>query len=133
MSISFEAALGDHEKALRLRIQRASTLANNLANVDTPNFKARDLDFRQMLDHEMSDNGASLTRTNSQHLQGEVETVSSNELMYRIPQQPSIDGNTVEDQIENAEYMKNVLAFQASFEFLNDEFKGLRSAIRGEA
>ncbi len=132
MAISFESALGDHEKALRLRTLRASTLANNLANSDTPNFKAQDLDFRKMLDQEIS-NSTSLTRTNSQHLQGETEASPSDELLYRIPQQPSIDGNTVEDQVENAEYMKNALAFQASFEFLNDEFKGLQSAIRGEA
>ena len=85
-----------------------------------------------MLDQEIS-NSTSLTRTNSQHLQGETEASPSDELLYRIPQQPSIDGNTVEDQVENAEYMKNALAFQASFEFLNDEFKGLQSAIRGEA
>ncbi|MFT5117766.1 MAG: flagellar basal-body rod protein FlgB, partial [Kiritimatiellia bacterium] len=48
------------------------------------------------------------------------------------PQQPSIDGNTVEEQIENAEYMKNSIAFQASFNFLNSKFKGLTSAIKGE-
>ena len=132
MAISFESALGDHEKALRLRTLRAATLANNLANSDTPNFKAKDLDFKKMLDQEIS-NSASLTRTDPQHLQGEIEPSPSDELLYRIPQQPSIDGNTVEDQVENAEYMKNALAFQASFEFLNDEFKGLQSAIRGEA
>ncbi len=53
-------------------------------------------------------------------------------MMYRVPSQPSIDGNTVEDQIEHAEYMKNALAFQASFTFLNSKFKGLTAAIRGE-
>lgn len=53
-------------------------------------------------------------------------------VLYRTPHQPSIDGNTVEEQIEHAEYMKNALAFQASFTFLNSKFKGLNTALRGE-
>ena len=46
MSISFDKALGIHEKALGFRAQRAEVLANNIANADTPNYKARDLDFQ---------------------------------------------------------------------------------------
>lgn len=45
MSISFDKALGIHEQALSFRAQRAEVLANNIANADTPNYKARDLDF----------------------------------------------------------------------------------------
>lgn len=132
MTISFESALGDHERALRLRSQRAAVLANNLANIDTPNFKARDLDFRQILNQAEAGTSESIARTNDRHLSQENDTGFGGELLYRTPQQPSIDGNTVEDQIEHAEYMKNALAFQASFEFLSDEFKELKSAIRGE-
>lgn len=132
MSISFESALGVHETALRLRGQRAAILANNLANIDTPKFKARDLDFKTILSQADTENRLAAQTTNEHHISTDAAADESNELLYRTPQQPSIDGNTVEDQIEHAEYMKNALAFQASFEFVSDEFKGLKSALRGD-
>lgn len=133
MSISFESALGIHESALRVRGERASVLANNLANVDTPNYKARDLDFKQMLSQKMETSQRfGMQVTNEQHLGASGFAMDTGHELYRVPHQPSIDGNTVEDQIEHAEYMKNALAFQASFTFLNSKFKGLMSAIRGE-
>ena len=133
MSISFANALGIHESALRVRGQRASVLANNLANVDTPNYKARDLDFKQVL-AQKGGSGAvfGVQVTNDRHIAGGALGAEDPNTLYRTPHQPSIDGNTVEDQIEHAEYMKNALAFQASFTFLNSKFKGLTSAIRGE-
>lgn len=133
MSISFDSALGIHETALRLRGQRAGVLANNLANIDTPNFKARDLDFKQLLNQTTTDNNQlSAQTTNERHMATDNVFGEDANLMYRTPQQPSIDGNTVEDQIEHAEYMKNALAFQASFQFLNAKFQGLKTAIRGD-
>lgn len=133
MTISFESAFGLHEKALRFRGQRAEILSNNLANVDTPNFKARDLDFKQALAQEEAESSVfSTTITNDRHIEASSLLEDDANLLYRIPQQPSIDGNTVEDQIENAEFMKNALDLQTSFEFLNDEFKGLKTAIRGD-
>lgn len=132
MSISIESALGIHETALRLRGQRAGVLANNLANIDTPNFKARDFDFKTILNQADTENRLAAQTTNEHHISTETVDDQNNELLYRTPQQASIDGNTVEDQIEHAEYMKNALAFQASFEFVSDEFKGLKSAIRGD-
>lgn len=133
MSISFDKALGIHESALQVRGQRASVLANNLANVDTPNYKARDLDFKQIL----AQKGGTPQRfgvqvTNERHIAMSAMGAEDPNMLYRVPHQPSIDGNTVEDQIEHAEYMKNALAFQASFTFLNSKFKGLTSALRGE-
>lgn len=133
MSISFANALGIHESALRVRGQRASVLANNLANVDTPNYKARDLDFKQVLAQKGgSTQGFAVQVTNERHIPLGAMGVEDPNMLYRTPHQPSIDGNTVEDQIEHAEYMKNALAFQASFTFLNSKFKGLTAAIRGE-
>ncbi|MGN0921698.1 MAG: flagellar basal body rod protein FlgB [Cellvibrio sp.] len=134
MTISFSKALGIHETALNFRSDRAAVLANNLANVNTPNYKARDLDFRQALSQQM--NGTSSTfsaqTTHARHIEASTFSNDDGGLLYRVPHQPSIDGNTVEDQIEHAEYMKNALAFQSSFQFLNSKFTGLRSAIRGE-
>jgi flagellar basal-body rod protein FlgB len=133
MSISFESALGIHESALRVRGQRAGVLANNLANVDTPNYKARDLDFKQILNQKVTEsNQFNMQSTNERHISLGGAFGEDSDLLYRTPQQPSIDGNTVEDQIEHAEYMKNTLAFQASFQFLNSKFQGLKSAIRGD-
>lgn len=133
MAISFDSALGIHESALRIRGQRASILANNLSNIDTPNFKARDLDFKQMLTQKLTQPSFFSTDvTNERHIEATTITDADSGLLYRTPQQPSIDGNTVEDQIEHAEYMKNALAFQASFQFLNSKFQGLRTAIRGD-
>lgn len=133
MTISFANALGIHESALQVRAQRASLLADNLANVDTPNYKARDLDFKQVLGRVAAEQQQpfAVQVTNERHMY--TEGINANpDVLYRIPHQPSIDGNTVEDQIEHAEYMKNALAFQASFTFLNSKFKGLTSALRGE-
>lgn len=133
MSISFDKALGIHESALHFRSERASVLANNLANIDTPNYKAKDLDFKQALNQKMqSSTGFDLSTTQSGHIDGGAFASNEGDVLYRTPQQPSLDGNTVEDQIEHAEYMKNALAFQTSFQLLNSKFTGLRSAIRGE-
>lgn len=132
MAINFDNGLGIHEQALRLRASRSAVLANNLANADTPGFKAKDIDFKSVLSGQLAmGQGGSMQVTNNRHI-GHHGGVDSLDTLYRTPQQPSIDGNTVEEQIENAEYMKNSLAFQASFTFLNSKFKGLLSAIKGE-
>ncbi len=133
MSISFEKALGIHDSALILRSQRASVLANNLANADTPNFKARDIDFQQLLKDRMrlQSDTIAMAATHARHQPGALQADDS-QLLYRTPQQASVDGNTVEEQVEHAEFMQNTLAYQASFEFLNSTFKGLKTAIRGE-
>lgn len=133
MAISFESALGIHEAALKVRGQRAEVLASNLANADTPNYKARDLDFRQMLASQTGGQGSfAMEATDARHLNVAGGGLEDPELLYRTPYQPSIDGNTVEDHVEHAEYMKNALRFQASFTFLNSKFKGLTSALRGQ-
>lgn len=134
MAINFTQALGIHEQALNLRSDRAALLANNLANVDTPNFKARDLDFRTILQQSLQDDSAgnALQRTNSRHMSLDDDGVSAG-LLYRTPLQPSLDGNTVDEQLELAEFTKNNIDFQASLTFLNSKFSGLTKAIKGEA
>jgi len=135
MSISFDRALGIHEQALGFRTQRAEVLANNIANADTPNYKARDLQFATVL-AEQGAKGArgqfNLNRTDSQHIAAEGVGMGNAGLEYRIPMQPSIDQNTVDLQIEQSNYAENSVQFQASFTLLNSKFKGLVSALRGE-
>lgn len=134
MGISFDKALGVHDQALKLRSSRAAVLANNLANADTPGYKAKDIDFQSALKGQMKihQSHSNLEVTHQRHMSVNSGVGGQFDTLYRTPQQPSIDGNTVEEQIENAEYMKNSLAFQASFNFLNGKFKGLTSAIKGE-
>jgi flagellar basal-body rod protein FlgB len=135
MSISFDKALGIHEQALGFRAQRAEVLANNLANADTPNYKARDLDFSKVLaeQNEKTKNGKfALNMTNSRHIEAEGMGNGDESLMYRTPMQPSIDQNTVDAQLEQSNYAENAVNFQASFTLLNSKFKGLVSALRGE-
>lgn len=132
MAINFNSALGSHESALKFRADRAEVLANNLANADTPNFKARDIDFNSRLQGEMQGRTLSMSATDDQHVNLSSGIDSGADLLYRSPLQPSIDGNTVEEQVEHAEYMKNALQFQASFTILNGKFKGLQRAIKGD-
>ncbi|WP_166364020.1 flagellar basal body rod protein FlgB [Pseudomonas akapageensis] len=135
MSISFDKALGIHEQALGFRAQRAEVLANNIANADTPNYKARDLDFASVLaaQNDKSKNGTfSLEKTNSRHIDAQGLNMADASLQYRTPMQPSIDQNTVDAQLEQSNYAENAVGFQASFTLLNSKFKGLVSALRGE-
>jgi flagellar basal-body rod protein FlgB len=130
MAISFSSALGLHPAALELKAQRAEILANNIINSDTPDFKARDMDFHGLL-LGMSQKHLDMNQTHGNHLAGMAGGPDGN-LHYRVPLQPSIDGNTVDAQVEEAAYTRNALQFQATLTFLNGRFRGLMAAIRGE-
>jgi flagellar basal-body rod protein FlgB len=132
MTISFENALGIHEKALTLRNKRTAVIANNIANADTPGFKARDMDFKAVLSgHGEAKEGRGLMTSNSRHI-GSSSPATEVNLSYRVPTQASLDGNTVDEQQENAAFARNAIEHQASFQFLNGKFTGLIKAIRGE-
>lgn len=133
MAISFDRALGIHEQALQFRTRRSEVLANNMANADTPNFKARDIDFAAVLEQagQGRQGAGQMARTDSRHFNSRGD-VGGAELPYRIPNQPAIDGNTVEEHEEMARYAKNTMDFEASMYFLSSKFRGLQNAIRGE-
>lgn len=132
MAISFQNALGIREQALSLRVDRASMLSSNLANLNTPNYKARDMDFHAELNKRMSGSDAmTMKSTRAGHMSLAGSDAGFDKL-YRSPHQPSIDGNTVEEHVEHAEFMKNSMEFQVSFTLLNSSFKGLSKALRGE-
>ncbi|OAI12843.1 flagellar basal-body rod protein FlgB [Methylomonas lenta] len=130
MAINFNNALGIHPQALALREKRSEILAANLANADTPDYKARDLDFKAALSQTMK-SATTLERTREGHISN-PQMVLGADLMYRNPQQASLDGNTVESHIEQAKYTENAVQYQASLRFINSKFSGLKSAIRGE-
>lgn len=132
MAISFDKALGIHQQALEARVKRAEVLANNLANADTPGFKARDVDFRAMMEQAMaSSSGFAMEKTDEAHMDASAGD-GEGELLYRNPYQPSVDGNTVDAQQEQTRFMRNAMEYQASFQFLNSKFTGLSKALTGE-
>jgi flagellar basal-body rod protein FlgB len=132
MPINFDSALGINEDALILRTQRAEILANNIANADTPNYKARDIDFSAALSGAQSSMQLKQSSTHAGHQTNLLMPDHSQALVYREAIQPSIDGNTVDLQQEMARYTDNSIRFQGSFQILNSSFKGLAKAIKGE-
>lgn len=131
-TIGFRDALGIHESAMNFRARRAEVLANNLANADTPGFKARDVDFQALLAQAQgAADTASARRTDARHISS-LALGGDGDLLYRTPNQPALDGNTVEEHAEMARYTDNAQAFEASLYFLSSKFRGLQAAIRGE-
>ncbi|MGO3345052.1 MAG: flagellar basal body rod protein FlgB [Marinomonas sp.] len=129
MAISFDQAFAGYDKTLAFRSARASVLANNIANADTPNYKARDITFGAMLDNETSK--LRLVGDDDQHLQAGSDPDSDYGLMYRNPSQPSLDGNTVDMQREQSEFAQNSMQFDTSFMFLDKKISGLKKALTG--
>lgn len=130
-----DSIFGIHEAAFRVRNERSQLLANNLANADTPNFKAKDIDFRKALSDASMDldtSSSQMQRTHSGHIAENGLPTTSSFLMYRQPTQPALDGNTVETHIEKAQFMENSLQQQATLEFIDSKISGIRSALRGE-
>jgi len=124
-----DPVLGIHASALTLRAQRTEVLAANLANADTPGFKARDFDFSETLGRTNSA-AMALKTSRPQHTGGEMGRAAES-LAYRNPYQPSLDGNTVEAEEELARFAENSVAYQASLMFVNGRIRGLRAAITG--
>jgi len=121
----------NHDEALVLRARRANVLASNLANADTPNYKARDLDFGTALS-DAQDAVLGLQRTRAGHLAAGEDSLAGARLAYRVPTHPSLDGNTVDAQQEQARFSENVVRYQATLTFLNGRISSLMSALKGE-
>jgi flagellar basal-body rod protein FlgB len=131
MPISFDSALGNHDKALLVRSRRAELLASNIANGDTPGYKARDIDFKAALANIQNQGNQGLKLTHSNHIQLSSQ-IAGTDVQYRIPNQSSLDGNTVDSQLEKSAFAENALRYQASLTFLDMKFKGLKAALKGE-
>ncbi len=129
--IGFDQALGSHVQALRIQERRTALLAANLANADTPGYKARDIDFRAAL-AGASEGPLPLLRTARGHVDAPGEGLAGGPALYRIPQQASLDGNTVEVATEQAAFAENAVRYQATLRFLGGRFQGLMNALRGE-
>jgi flagellar basal-body rod protein FlgB len=133
MPLNLDAYIGIHSQALKLRSQRTEVLATNLANADTPGYRARDIDFRSALAAaSKADGSVSLSTTNTGHLGAATSTGASPELKYRTPLAPSLDGNTVDAQLEQAAFAENTVRYQATLTFLSGKFRSLMTAITGQ-
>ncbi len=127
-----DTALGIPARALTLGARRLELIANNMANSDTPGFKARDIDFRATLAREAGA-GRSLTldTTDARHVQPDAANGGA-EVKYRVPNTPSLDGNTVDTQLEQSAFAEAAVRYQASLDFLSNRITGLRNALRSE-
>jgi len=140
MSLSLDRALGISPAAVAVRSERLELLASNLANADTPQYKARDIDYRRVLadvlNGQRDGKPLPLTLTHVSHLPPAVEHSAQRiapEHLYRVPAQAALDGNTVDPQLEHAAFAENAVQFQASLEFLSRRVASLRSALRAES
>lgn len=127
-----------HQTALGLRSARQEVLASNIANADTPDYKARDIDFKAALKSAMDNEPGQqlpMATTSDRHLQPLPRNATGPfgaELLYRNPVQPSADGNTVEMDVERAKFADNAVNYQASVRFVSSKFSGVMSALRSQ-
>jgi flagellar basal-body rod protein FlgB len=127
----FQNIFGIHEQALLLQGQRVGILATNLANADTPNYKARDIDFSAVLAHT-DEASLPLRATQDAHITFNDAETPTGDLKYRNPFQASLDGNTVEMPVEQAAFSETNVRYQASLTFINLKIAQLQLAIAGQ-
>jgi len=134
MSNRIDDALRFNQTALNLRAARQELLASNIANADTPNFKAKDIDFASALKQVMSDSSPKLqmASTSTAHLgSNDGKNIMGAEVKYRHAAQPSADGNTVDMDVERAQFADNALRYEASVKFVSEDIKAILAAIQG--
>ena len=129
----FTQRLDSHGKALDLLSQRQKVLAGNIANADTPGFKARDFDFSAALAEARGD-AAGTARTAARHLHGNGSASGQPQvtLLWRNAEQPSLDGNTVDLDRERANFADNAMRYEATLRFINNDVRTMLSAITGQ-
>jgi flagellar basal-body rod protein FlgB len=129
-----DAALRFNREALNLRAQRQEVLAANIAHADTPNYKARDFDFNarlaQAVEQGRGGQAVAMATTSARHLQGEARSVPDADLLYRVPTQSSIDGNTVDMDVERIHFADNALRYEANLTLIGAKLKSLMAAVQ---
>jgi flagellar basal-body rod protein FlgB len=125
-----------NETALSLRAQRQELLASNIANADTPNYKARDIDFSSALQGALArnGNGGALATTNGAHIGAALDgktLADGTPVLYRTVSQGAVDGNTVEMDTERTQFADNGLRYEAGISMINHQIRDLMAAIQG--
>jgi len=128
---AIDKALGISPQVLALRAQRMNLLSSNIANANTPGYKARDIDFAATM-RQVEVSQGRVERTHSAHiaLSGSGEQPDA---LYRVPAEVSPDGNSVDSAMEHQAFMENALRYQASIQLLDSRIKGIRNAIKGDS
>lgn len=125
-----------YQEALALRQQRQEVLSSNIANADTPNYKARDFNFSDALKQAVGDTqikslpDISLNLTSARHIPAGEQSRVPAELMYRQAVQPSLDGNTVDMDLERVQFADNTQRYQADLTIISSRIKGLMTALQ---
>lgn len=135
MNVQLDNALRFHHTALNLRAQRQELLAGNIANADTPNYKARDIDFGSALNGALlgrAGQPVALATTAARHIAASGNMVGGPELKYRTEQQSSVDGNTVNMDVERAAFAENSVQYEASITFINGLLRTMQQAVSGQ-
>lgn len=125
-----------YQRAVDLRAQRQEILSSNIANADTPGYKARDFEFGQALASAQAERGlpsTSLALTSARHIPAQAaRLVPDADVLYRTPLQPSLDGNTVDMDVERVQFADNTLRYQADLTLLSSRIKGLQAAMESQ-
>jgi flagellar basal-body rod protein FlgB len=134
MTSKLDDVLKFHQTALNLRAYRQQLLASNIANADTPNFKARDIDFSSALQSALSSRpgNSGLTTTSPRHLGAGADNPAGVQVLYRTPHQPSMDGNTVDMDVERTQFAENAIHYEANLTFISAQLKTMLAAIQGQ-
>jgi flagellar basal-body rod protein FlgB len=126
--------LGFYQKAISLRQQRQEVLAANIANADTPNYKSRDFDFGAALKDAMGEGmrlpDTQLALTSARHIPAKAVSPDPAELLYRQPLQPSMDGNTVDMDVERVQFADNTLRYQSDLTVISGRIKTMMAALQ---
>lgn len=129
MASGIESVFSLHEQVLQVQGQRMGLITSNLANADTPNYKAQDIDFRKALSQAGVDFNAGMAATNNKHMQTAAASGDADK-RYRVPMQPSLDGNTVDNNIEKTSFAEASMRYESTLTFLSRKIEGLRAAMR---
>ncbi len=135
MQNPLNSLFGIHAQAVSLRAERAELLASNLANSDTPNYKAKDIPFKSALSSAQGmqhQGNIHLMKSSSQHMSLDGDSLSSSAIRYRVPTHPSLDGNTVDSDYEKSAFTENAIRYQISLSILSKKVSGLIKTLRGE-
>ncbi len=134
MSSRLDEAMRFHQTALNTRAYRQQVIASNIANADTPNYKARDVDFREALKGALAGKSGSLalSTTSARHLAAAGASPLEANLKFRNDQQGAVDGNTVNMDVERSAFAENAVQYQASVTFINGLITGMQRAIQGQ-
>lgn len=130
-----DASFRFQQEALNLRAQRQEILAANIANADTPGYQARDIDFASQLNKvieqgRVSGTGIALKTTSTRHIPAQNFQPPELDLLYRVPDQPALDGNTVDMDRERTNFADNSLEYQTSLTVLGGQIKGMMSVLQ---